>query len=235
MSKERPILFSAPMVRAILSGAKHQTRRLVKHPNVVDIDAWADAGGGLWEMGVHEAGSTAGMGKLRCPYGAPGDRLWVRETWAPCEAPILRGHIQYAADGAVMVEQREDGAGRWMGRSGHTMGISDGNLTGQWVARPTRWRPSIHMPRWASRIDLEVTAVRVERLQAITEADAKAEGVDCAQELMGRVRWWDYLHEDHRASTAVESFRTLWSSINGPESWSANPFCWVVEFRRVRP
>lgn len=221
MPKERPILFSSAMVRALLSGAKHQTRRLVKHPNVVDIDAWADAGGGLWEMGVHEAGSTAGMGKLRCPYGAPGDRLWVRETWAPFDGDTNRNAApagfpaMYRADRSFMVE-------------------------------PSLWKPSIHMPRWASRIDLEVTAVRVERLQAITEEDAKAEGADLLT--ASQALWKGSASQDGCARagypdaprntgdwTPRDCFRLLWGAINGPESWALNPWVWVVEFRRVRP
>lgn len=191
MSKERPILFSAPMVRALLSGAKTQTRRLVKHPNVMDVDAWADAGGGLWEMGVHEAGSTAGMGKLRCPYGAPGDRLWVRETWG-----ILTGNgirTVYRADDEQPVPNM-------------------------------KWAPSIHMRRHRSRIDLEVTAVRVERLQDISPEDAMAEGVRC-----------DCMHPVPMCKGNIDAFRDLWESINGAESWASNPWVWVISFTKVRP
>lgn len=215
MSKERPILFSAPMVRALLSGAKTQTRRLVKHPNVVDVDAWADAGGGLWEMGVHEAGSTAGMGKLRCPYGAPGDRLWVRETWTEV-VPLSGGRLQPGDHPA----SRSDGSPTqiWYRADG---GISP---VDRLFDDGPRWKPSIHMPRWASRIDLEVTAVRVERLQDISPEDAMAEGVRC-----------DCMHPVPMCKGNIDAFRDLWESINGAESWASNPWVWVISFTKVRP
>lgn len=230
MSKERPILFSVPMVRALLSGAKTQTRRLVKHPNVVDVDAWADAGGGLWEMGVHEAGSTAGMGKLRCPYGAPGDRLWVRETWTEV-VPLSGGRLQPGDHPA----SRSDGSPTqiWYRADGEISPVDrlfdDG----------PRWKPSIYMPRWASRIELEVTAARVERLQAISEADVKAEGIreghhDVPAAMGGGVKTWG-LGGDEWWTDPVAAYRSLWVDINGAGSWALNPWVWVVEFKRVRP
>lgn len=202
--KERPILFSAPMVRALLSGAKTQTRRLVK-PQPMDSgapDHWRD--------------TTA-----RCPYGAPGDRLWVRETWAPFDGDTNRN----AAPAGVPAMYRAD-------RS--------------FMVEPGRWRPSIHMPRWASRIDLEVTAVRVERLQAITEEDAKAEGADSLT--ASQALWKGSASQDGCARagypdapcntgdwTPRDCFRLLWGAINGPGSWDTNPWVWVVEFKRVQP
>jgi hypothetical protein len=194
--KERPILFSAPMVRALLDGSKTQTRRVVKPRDL----AWMDE-----HQGLREANNAT-----RCPYGQPGDRLWVRETHAPqadCwgswerwlrgaggEAPILH----YAADFKPFQ-----------------------NDNGFVIRKPfiEKWRPSIHMPRWASRIDLEVTGVRVERLQDIGESDCYAEGIRHADV------WGD--------GTAVGFYRTLWEQINGAGSWAANPWVWVIEFRRI--
>lgn len=177
--KERPILFSGAMVRALLDGTKTQTRRMVKpQPRILagELLCWKD-----------DALTDDQMAEL-CPYGQPGDRLWVREAWMD-----LRG-----VDGAV---------GPCMYRA--TFGNApDGG----------KWRPSIHMPRWASRITLEVTGMRVERLQDISEADARAEGVSRAQ------------CPDWHATT---DFRAIWESINGPGSWDANPWVWVVEFKRL--
>jgi hypothetical protein len=147
----------------------------------------------------------------KCPHGVVGDRLWVRETWAmegtDGTSPLP---LQYRAD-------RDD-----------------------WLAC-AKWRPSIHMPRWASRITLEITAVRVERLQDITEEDAQKEGVESV--LYREERFWRaYGHnplpgggELTATRDAKRSFQTLWSSINGPDSWASNPWVWVIEFRRVQP
>jgi len=195
--KERPILFSAPMVSAILAGAKSQTRRVVKWPAWLLADDYDNAALELRsspEIALMQDGRP--MRRFRCPYGQPGDRLWVRETWAvphrydghgPSNIPTLDVRVHYAAS--------EDRGG-------------------------LRWRPSIHMCRWASRITLEVTGVRVERLQEISDEDAKAEGVaDLGERLLGVT--------PHRAR-----FFNLWESINGPGSWDANPWVWVIEFDR---
>lgn len=215
--KERPILFSAPMVRAILSGTKTQTRRLLpavfnSPPDLVvaanqpgdwngpfkkSADSWGIHFGGQWGT------------SLRCPYGLPGDRLWVRETW---------GLHRF---GDFTCWHRDSIAGR-----------SEDDLRLSWdlayaadAESPyDHWRPSIHMPRWASRIALDVTEVRVERLQAITPSDAIAEGV----------------FGDGRYATApplpypVATFADLWDSINGARaSWASNPWVWVVSFKRA--
>lgn len=147
---ERPILFSAPMIRALLDGKKTQTRRVPWSPQ---HDGW-----------------------VPCPYGGPGDRLWVKETFAPCTARVRKGHFHYRADGAVGHRISTNGGDAWWERTGHTTGLADHSLLGVWLAQPSKWKPSIFMPRGASRITLEVTGVRVERLQAISEADAVAEG-----------------------------------------------------------
>jgi len=198
--KERPILFSAPMVRAILAGRKTQTRRMVKGRH---IDAAPPACFFQW---------------LReyCPYGKPGDRLWVREAWCPIYPqdhhynggrPI---EIDYAAS-----HSRESYQWRVMDDSGSR-----------------RWKPSIHMPRWASRILLEITGVRVERLQDVSDADALAEGV--AQIVRDSLPTAQQCGEyDVIEADAVDLYRDLWEQINGPGAWDANPWVWVVEFRRI--
>lgn len=206
--KERPILFSAPMVRAILEGKKTQTRRIVKSPaknmqaagmQVIKYRApgdpwykdcvWSMRGpSGVWGDYTHER--FMGM----CPYGRPGDHLWVKETHGPSA-----GGLVYRADESVA--------------------CPDGG----------KWRPSIHMPRWASRITLEITGVRVERAQDISVSDIAAEGLDVAPTCQPNVspESWEAM--------ARQKWGALWSSINGPDSWAANPWVWVIEFRRVAP
>ena len=187
--KKRPILMSAPMVRALLDGSKTQTRRMLKMPH------------GLWE--------TSPSGELvpipsNCPYGQPGDRLWVRESFSGPYCMEAQDGMAAAAPSTWVHESR---IWYW----------ADGQPThGDW----TRPRPSIHMPRWASRITLEVTDVRVERLQDISEADAIAEG--CPPNATNAPddisRFW---------------YRLLWDQINGPGSWDANPWVWCVTFSRL--
>ena len=181
--KERPILFSAPMVRAILSGAKTQTRRIVKNAHMMSVD------GELVPIAAF------------CPYGQPGGRLWVRETFA-CVCTQEMRYVEYKADRSLADFDGYD------------------NPAGG------RWRPSIHMPRWASRITLEITDVRVERLQDISEADAVAEGARPTLAPLDTVRLG-------AAGTAKEGFRQIWESINGPGSWDANPWVWAIEFKKL--
>jgi hypothetical protein len=194
MLKERPILFSAPMVRALLAGTKTQTRRVCKPQPIAD----ARFVGGHYLPATkrnpgQEISVEAPYVHIACPYGQRGDRLWVRETW--------RRDID-KIDGARLVQYRADDA------------IVEAPRT--YFDLPSAgWIPSIHMPRWASRITLEVTGVRVELLQEISEADAISEGTPfpCGG--------W------------VGGYQKLWESIHGPGSWEANPWVWVVEFKRV--
>lgn len=196
--KDRPILFSAPMVRAILAGTKTQTRRAVKSTGMYAIDASIHGE----EVARRELAALA----TRCPYGQAGDQLWVREAFS---GP----HCMDASDGCKAVPPS-----KW-GDCSRIWYWADGNPTeGDW----TRPRPSIHMPRWASRILLEITAVRVERLQDISETDAEAEGI---QEIVDA-------GVDHDG-TPRDAYRALWEQINGADSWSANPWVWVVEFKRA--
>lgn len=227
MITERPVLFSAPMVLALLAGTKRQTRRLLK-PTKLDDDGHCSFCGLLPEIDERHV-CPPGFWPSSCPYGKPGDHLWVKETFAPCAASIRKGHFHYRADGAVGLRQQTNGGDSWWARSGHTLGLADKALHGVWLAPPKKWKPSIFMPRSASRITLEVTAVRVERLNAITEADAIAEGIQRCGLPNDRHPLWKVGHEMHEA--AVPAYASLWESINGAASWDANPWVWVVEFK----
>lgn len=200
--KERPILFSGPMVQAILKGRKTQTRRVVKDKHGL-LDRYTPTGemldyygnGQTW--GARLADTTC---VIPCPHGRPHDRLWVRETFYSDEHGV-----RYRADHHVS---------------------------------PMGWKPSIHMPRSVSRIDLEISAIRVERLQNISEADAAAEGVrfDQGWDEEPGYGFLDYSKtddENYSFTDPRDSFRTLWQSINGKDSWNENPWVWVVEFKKV--
>ncbi len=191
--KERPILFNAAMVRAILSGQKTQTRRVAKFKHWYTMQERDD--GTLWPWMFDDDNECDCWAE--CPQGQPGDRLWAREAWR------VRGGREYEY-------QKEPD--QVMYRATHE---EDGfPLT--WDSY--KWRPSIHMPRWACRLVLDVVSVRIERLQDIRDADAMAEGVSFDPLLQTSPR---------------EAFMHLWMSINGPESWAANPWVWVIEFRRA--
>ncbi|WP_438335272.1 hypothetical protein ACSYAE_09085 [Edwardsiella tarda] len=196
--KERPIIFNDEMVRAILSGTKTMTRRPVKPQPADDIRLYQLPNPehiGYVSSIKHKFGSRT---THLCPYGQPGDRLWVRETFGDCGVRFV-----YRAD-------TDDGT----------------------ACQVKRWTPSIHMPRWASRITLEITGVRVERLQDITEDDARAEGISPAGELLPE--YPDaYLTPRGGLSTVRVAFRRLWKSIYGDTGWNSNPWVWVIAFRRV--
>ena len=221
--KEHPILFNGPMVRALLADRKTQTRRIAP---ITDLNI-KPYGDDAVTWGVHfsrpvkgSIGSYSGgkfsVEQAQCiiasmfnPFGRPGDRLWVREAFAysvidpeglsPEDDPENYDIIYRATDHP---------AGGW----------SDGE--GNSIQAP--WKPSIHMPRWASRITLEIVSVRVERLQDISEADAIAEGVNHSLHLPG-------------GRFANENYAHLWWQINGDGSWESNPWVWVVEFKRIEP
>lgn len=220
MSREVPILFSAPMVLAILAGRKTQTRRILKHPlhDTAPGCCWVPTRGGRG-LSTSWAGGTSSV-PVRQPYGEPGDLLWVRETWASKDP----NHVAFNADGWCGV--RADYGGEWVfGHHGWILNHSqkDGRYFGL-DRYGGKWKPSIHLPKKYARIWLEVTGVRVERLQDITEEDAKAEGAEGFQ-----------LYEDWESPLkgARRSFAELWHSINGAESWNANPWVWVVGFKRT--
>jgi hypothetical protein len=225
-TKERPILFKAEMVRAILEGRKTQTRRIAKEFN------------GFQDMDKLLARFPNQQG---CPYGKPGDRLWVRETFC-IESSREVTYEPPFSDGRPIRHHNDEHWGPWW-QQPHYRATDPAPELEIGTGEPgVKWRPSIFMPRWASRITLEITAVRVERLQSISEADARAEGVRLSQRAVSPSKaqsfWWDYLRSEPSCPWARESFGTLWESINGPDgpgSWDANPWVWVVEFRRVQP
>lgn len=222
--KLRPILFSATMVNALLAGTKTQTRRVCKPPKCATLHGrrsmpehhhpdnsfnppgvrneylhWAYGGGDL--------GCDVVQSSIDCPYGAPGDQLWVRESFAP----------NYFDDG----------------RTAYMADFDEVALCG--VVKKPKWTPSIFMRPTQSRITLEITSVRAERLQSIVEDDARTEGVDTMHipaRINGKRGTVCCLGPDaHRAA-----YRMLWDAINGRKSpWTANPWVWVVEFRRVKP
>lgn len=200
--KERPILFSGPMVRALRDGSKTQTRRVVKpQPDTAHNGEpyWFIGGYRVW--GYRPAPAIplrAGGNPLPCPYGQRSDRLWVRESFAHMYRDNAQPEKRAPEDVTYMAD----------------------NLTPDPYVYGS-WKPSIHMPRWASRITLEITSVRVERLQDISEADAKAEGVALKNSPAAFL------------TSYVRGFRDLWESINGPGSWTANPWVWAIEFRRL--
>ncbi|EPL2028792.1 hypothetical protein L4Z02_000352 [Pseudomonas aeruginosa] len=222
--KERPILFSGPMVRAILEGRKTVTRRVMKpQPDFLGSMVDPNTPFKTLDAGLHA--------RITCPYGEPGDRLWVRETWTDvnmCGAPALA----YRADEDIRDLMEEPGFLDDRGAFNYDDPRVKPYPFACWYAEldQARWRPSIHMPRWASRILLEITSVRVERLQDISEKQALAEGVELEGEGVC------FAGAPGTASdTPEESFKLLWELINGAGSWKANPWVWVVEFKRVTP
>lgn len=204
--RERPILFSAPMVQAILAGRKTVTRRVVKERQFPAPFHQRCSAVGV-AVALREMYEQGRFEERPFPYGQPGDRLWVRETWAKVpHPPAISDRCKVGPEGWGATWRAD-----WTGNpSGYT------------------WKPSIHMPRWASRLTLEVTGVRVERLHDITEEDAKAEGVEAKRGAGAAGIQAGPVHLSH-----VVGFRELWCDINGPESWDANPWVWAVSFRRV--
>lgn len=222
--KERGMIFNAEMIRALLDGRKTQTRRIMK----------VQPSSGVRISPFVKSGFEDGHGKeLSCPFGQPGARIWVRETWADVNHDGCPA-VAYRADGEVRDLHEDDGD------------EDDPRLEKYWFAAwypdlisgtEGNWTPSIHMPRWASRITLEITDVRVERLNSISEEDAAAEGVGSALWFAAKgvpEEEWASLGE-HGAERAshINTFATLWESIYGTSSWQANPWVWVLEFKRV--
>ncbi|EPB9455394.1 hypothetical protein ACRUP2_002134 [Yersinia enterocolitica] len=242
---EKPILFNAEMVNAILSGRKTQTRRIMKvqpsehfHPQTIhgDMDFTAhwytpgviDKDGYLQPARKDVFGVADEDEGYTCPLGAVGDQLWVREayrmarsldTHSPSEVAELSLNAGYKNPWAP-IQLEADGV-----RTGEWAGFDTPPI----VTEPGKLRPSLHMPRWASRINLLITGVRVERLQDISQEDAQAEGM----ELTG----WRPTYSDPDSGgeyeTPYDNFAELWTSIYGEESWQANPWVWVIEFERM--
>lgn len=230
--KERPILFSAPMVRAILDGRKTQTRRILKNQppaedyqlswliNTTDSDKKNLQGKAHW---INMKGKQNKESDIffDCPYGKIGERLWVRETFCVVDDTQFEGDkwIDYRA------------TPRYLGS--HPAGWDNDPENPEALT----WKPSIHMPRWASRILLEITNVRVEQLQDISEEDAIAEGIEPHFAGWKPYRTFFYEADGITPSNYFEdprhSYMQLWESINGQGSWDLNPWVWVVEFKRI--
>ncbi len=206
--KERPLIMSAPMVRATLDDLKTQTRRIVRFPLRVDGASVGD---------LH-SGDEARVVQF-CPYGQPGDRLWVRETWGH-DGPDLET-VRRRLEDAIPFDNTYGPFYRATEAAPDTI----------------RWRPSIHMPKWAARIWLEVTGVRVERLQDISEDDAIAEGVRRHQSWGGAISYRvDGLDlKGYQTFKASDAFCALWDSLNAKRGygWKVNPWVWVIKFRRL--
>ncbi|EPL2418273.1 hypothetical protein RFD13_000372 [Klebsiella aerogenes] len=239
---ERGMIFTGEMVRALLSGRKTQTRRIMKpQPEP------CPRGGHWWPSNVFKTmlhieekmqngkGGWGGLVGDACPFGDVGDRIWVRETWGAVSHELDEdGRIQpWTPDRpATVIHEMPFGNGYY---SGHAIYAADGDFTwgdddGYEDGRSC-WKPSIHMPRAASRILLEITDVRVERLNAISEEDARAEGIidggclNCGEpEPCGCA---------NPEPDATDAFAYLWQSIYGQENWNANPWVWVIEFKRI--
>lgn len=226
--KERPILFSAPMIRALLAGTKTQTRRKVKQATGLSLSVEqhpTESGKAVLSWLIGDGPGYPVMEQVKvvdCPYGQVGDRLWVREAWqvdAPCDG-TWHDTAWYGCKGSPLSEIPA--------RFQHPNFC---NYAANWIYGDIVWRSPIFMPRWASRILLEIVSVRVERLQEISEADAEAEGVQCDSD-----GWFYYqMPSTQCCVTAVDSYQTLWSQINGTGSWILNPYVWGLEFRRVTP
>jgi hypothetical protein len=257
MIKERPILFSGPMVRAILEGRKTQTRRIVTHKKQLPPEwatfaqeitslihgkpGWHPIGLFQWSEEQLENGPLKPLRRwpyrdledavynnfaVQCPYGGPGDRLWVRET----SLPDFPKEFSYYDWSWREVPNQYRKPKYCIYRADHP----------DW--NDIKWHPSIHMPRWASRILLEITKVRVERLQNMEgvhpkESDALAEGINAIHHGDG-----DYYYSAFRDSPSghnwidpADAFKELWETINGKGSWESNPWVWVIEFKRIKP
>lgn len=222
--KERPILFQGAMVRALLEGRKTQTRRIIKPQPLSKTVGWGCVAGQGFGFIFGDSGRV-----FNSPYGIPGDRLWVRETWKPDDTHELGTCVRFKSDDA-----------HWKPKYWNA---DQGQWCEEQAMHASRWRPSIHMPRWASRITLEIVSVRVERLLQISEEDAIAEGAmrnDApGEEWDGTYLTQRYIdgiegaQNDEPYGSARDWYREVWEGINGPGSWKLNPWVWVVEFKGV--
>ncbi|EDU0974176.1 hypothetical protein DBN05_000613 [Salmonella enterica subsp. enterica serovar Anderlecht] len=216
--KERGMIFNSEMVRAILEGRKTQTRRPVKpQPELTERSGFS-WNGVVFGSGSDDRETNRNFAHVKCPFGKPGYRIWVRETF--------RVHSR-ASDVATLV-YRASVRNSWTEQT-HRVPVAVCNKP----AIPEKWTPSIHMPRWASRITLEITDVRVERLHNISERDSLREGL-FQLPASGRYCLQPGMQYFGMAShSAKEVYSWLWASIYGEESWAANPWVWVIEFKRV--
>lgn len=218
MQKEHPIIFSTPMVQAILEGRKTMTRRIVKYPSKYKLNELIG-----WEIKPHKDDLNSfsfwwdtkyTVPSFRCKYGKPEDLLWVRETHQYC-----------------LIEDF-DGAGNDKEKILYKANPGDQEILDQF--EESKWRPPIHMPKAATRLWLKIKSIKGERLQEISEKDAKAEGI-----MQGKNGYYlDYLNKHswsiQHTELPIDSFKSLWKSIHGEESWDSNPWVWVIDFERIK-
>ncbi len=211
-----------PLVRATLEGRKTQTRRPVKNEALPYTGYWAEC---LCKE-IDPSDTPCVTCAMRFP-GIPeaGDRLWVRETWRPV-MESWRSFVEYSAGGELAAAGHGDDAMTKLTK------VALRFPGGREDIHSEQWHPSIHMPRWACRLVLPLVSVRVERVQDITEEDAKAEGVERISAGPGWECWMGY-GPSSSCKTARDSFRSLWISIYGQDSWDANPWVWVAEWREI--
>jgi hypothetical protein len=239
VTKERPILMNGEMVRAILAERKTQTRRLVKNLANMDDYTFHENKDGTWELGA-ETGDGFGykLRDIRCPYGQPGDRLWVRETW----------QVDAPRDGSwddVVFYGCKDASLNFIPEKYRKPEYCLFKSNWDWDDCVIKWRPSIHMPRWASRIMLEIADVRVERVQEISEADAWEEGIGGELgplDINGRVLFksvWNALYARlyPKSSHSPKKIAKTWPQEEKRDmySWESNPWVWVIEFKVIEP
>ncbi|MGY9523609.1 hypothetical protein ACTM6F_19770 [Citrobacter freundii] len=210
--KERGMIFNGEMVRAILDGRKTQTRRIVKpQPELTERSGFSWKGM-LYGAGSDDRETNRNFAHVKCPHGKPGDRIWVRETY---QGPLFDyEHMESYLEDSSKFEKPEFCVYRADGKTAPEFYDADDNLH-------CGWRPSIHMPRWASRLTLEITGVRVERLASVSDEDAGKEGYPANPAPYGGTmdKWlW---------------FRGLWDSIYPDQSFKHNPWVWVIEFKRI--
>lgn len=218
--KERPILMTPENAQKCFDGVKTQTRRIMKCQP--DDDAKIMIGEIRTSKGVAYIGNSQSGGivtRVQCPYGVVGDRLWIREAW---HAFIPMGDSQYYKTGIRKSEFRfHDREVVYKGSGEYISKDHPNNAVG-------KWKPAIHMPRWACRTVVEITEIRVQRVQEINQIDVEAEGCKGEWVMPGK-----YSLNGHRARPTIEQFKTLWQSINGADSWDANPFVWAMTFKKV--
>lgn len=224
---ERGMIFNGEMVRAILDGRKTQTRRPIKPQPTLTKGSSFSWKGNLYGSGSDDRETNINFAHVACPFGKSGDRIWVRETFS-----CIGNEDGHPVDADGNLCNREDAQCIYRASA-----IQKPNNYGLWTSPDGfdfdgAWTPSIHMPRWASRITLEITRVRVERLNSISEEDAQADGVQPAGELLPDYPD-TYLTPAGDFATAKVAFQCLWESIYGDDSWQANPWVWVIEFKRI--
>jgi len=228
---ERPIIFSTDMVKAILDGRKTQTRRVVRRPIYIHSDGtkqrvWTEEDEAKEVNALLAGRSRYALQKIKCPYGKIGDRLWVRETWR-----VYSENNNYATDEKKLWIEYKAGyrSGFRQQRDTFSAEQDDELALKAWgkARKIGTWRPSIHMPRWASRITLEITNIQVQRLQDISEEDAIAEGITYDEAMQ---------YADGGSPDYVLAFAQLWDSINASRGfgWVTNPWVWVIHFKVVQ-